>query len=275
MPPLLCLSPVLIDQSFPRDEAQLRTVAIALGEIFSNIRLGKARLVLTQTLREFVDNIDWTKTNHRGLLQQIYRDLSQMFLQTHGNIIVGNVSNVTEYALHPIPQSAIKLGFVDFWADELGKLLVLHERNVRGHEYFLGIACESAFSGGIVGSYPAPLTQRAFPLVGPSELSTILDDAFEWDIPANCHNLVIGVSDVCRNFRQLGAVALEPPERDSHYKLRFSNGSFWTLDYSWGRSIGEKTLNELKEYCGMPLNVIKYCLKNGKRPPRRLRLDTR
>ena len=274
MPPLLCLSPVLIDQSFPRNESQLTTVAVALGEVFSQIRSGKARLVLTQTLREFLDNIDWTKTNNRGLLQQIYRDLSHMFLQMHGSIVIDNISCVGEYTMHPIPLSASKHGFVEFWSDELGKLLVLHDRKIQRQEYFLGVACEFAFSGGTVGSYPHPLAQRAFPLVGPTELTTVLEDAFEWDIPSNSHNLAIGVTDVCRNFRQLGAIALEPPERDSHYKVRFSDGKCWTLDYSWGRNIGENALNELKEYCGMPLNVIKYCLKNGKRPLQRPRLDS-
>jgi len=33
MPTLLCLSPVILDQSFPRDDDELNLVAIALGEL--------------------------------------------------------------------------------------------------------------------------------------------------------------------------------------------------------------------------------------------------
>jgi hypothetical protein len=273
MPPLLCLSPVLIDQSFPRDDDQLRTVAAALGEVFSQIRLGTAKLVLTLTLREFLDNVDFVNTRNRGLLQQIYRDLSQMFLQTHGNVVIGDVKLVSAYNKHPVPLSASKLGFVEFWSDELGKLLVLHDRKIKGNEFFLGVACDSAFSGGSLGSYDQMTSQRSFPLVGPKELCTVLEDAYEWDLPPHCHQIKIGVEDIRRNFRHIGGIELEPPDKDSHYKVHFPNGLWWTLDHNWGRDIGDNVLKQLKSKSGLPLDVIKYCLKEGKIPRQKLRLE--
>ena len=273
MPPLLCLSPVLIDQSFPRDTSQLKTVAAALGLVYEQIHLGKARLVLTLTLRDFLDNVDFVNASNRGLLQEIHRSLKQMFLQTHGSVVVGDVRLVSEYTMHPVPVSASKLGFVEFWSDELGRLLVLHDRKIQGKEFFLGVACDSAFSGGNLGSYGQPSSQRAFPLVGPKELVTVLQDAFEWDLPPHCHQIVIGVEDVRRNFRKIGGIALDLPDKDSHYKVHFSDGSCWTFDHNWGRKIGNNVLNQLKSKSGMPLDVIKFCLKEGKTPRQKLRLE--
>jgi hypothetical protein len=273
MPPLLCLSPVLIDQSFPRDSEQLRMVATALGEVFAQVRSGRAKVLLTLTLKEFLDEIDWQQNQSIALLRQIHRELSQLFLQTHGTIVIQNLGQIKTYLPHPIPASASNAGFVEFWSDELGKLLILHDARAYKKEFFIGIACELAFSGGILGSYPLPHKARAFPLVGPQELPKLLEDAFEWDVPIDCHTLTIGVDDICRNFRQLGAIQLEQPYKDSHYKIYFPDGLSWTFDRNWGRDIGDNVLQQLKPRTGMPLGIIKYCLKEGKRPPKKLRLD--
>ncbi|MEY4706207.1 MAG: hypothetical protein RL042_2412 [Nitrospirota bacterium] len=243
--------------------------------MFEQIRSGNARLVLTLTLRDFLDDYDFVNAGNRGLLHQIYRDLKQMFLQTHGSIVVGDVKLAGDYTMHPIPVSASNVGFAEFWSDELGRLLVLHDRKIKGDEFFLGVACDSAFSGGSLGSYAQASGQRAFPLVGPKELTTVLQDAYEWDLPPHCHKIVIGVEDVRRNFRCINGIALDPPDKDSHYKVHFDDGACWTFDHNWGRDIGDNVLKQLKGKgkSKMPLDAIKYCLKEGKVPSRKLRLE--
>ena len=92
-------------------------------------------------------------------------------------------------------------------------------------------------------------------------------------LPPHCHQIVIGVDDVRRNFRRIGGIALDLPDKDSHYKVHFSDGSSWTFDHNWGRKIGDNVLNQLKSKSGMPLDVIKYCLKEGKIPSQKLLLE--
>ncbi len=54
MSALLCPSPVILDQSFPRDEDELNLVAVALGELQLYIEQDQAHLILTSTLRDLV-----------------------------------------------------------------------------------------------------------------------------------------------------------------------------------------------------------------------------
>ena len=54
MPPLLCASPVILDQSFPRNEYELRIVAIALGEIEKLISENRIHVLLTDVLSQII-----------------------------------------------------------------------------------------------------------------------------------------------------------------------------------------------------------------------------
>jgi hypothetical protein len=63
MPKLLCPSPVILDQSFPRDDDELNLVAVALGELQLYIEEDKAHLIVTNILRDLVadfEGFDWT-----------------------------------------------------------------------------------------------------------------------------------------------------------------------------------------------------------------------
>ena len=59
MPPLICGSPLILDQSFPRDEEELSAVARALGEIEKQLENNDIHLVLTEGLAQIVEEFDW------------------------------------------------------------------------------------------------------------------------------------------------------------------------------------------------------------------------
>ena len=270
MPPLICPSPAILDHSFPRSEAQLKGAAIALGQIMKSVQTNNATLVLTKILREFVQRIDWTQ-KHQALLREIYRFLSQLYLQTNKNLLVLDVSWVKNHKPHPIPLGTEEDGQVLDWADELGKLLLLHDQSIKTKRFFIGIACEKAFSGDMVNSY-CTMTERAFPLVGPQQLA-LLEDSYEWEVPPDAHGKTVGFDDVKQNFKSIGGSSFEAPSRGgSHYKLRFSSNACWVCDRNWGNDIGDNVLNQLKDHSGLPLPVIKFALLNGNLPRKRLRI---
>ena len=274
MTPLLCLSPVMLEQSFPRDDDQLSTAALALGNILGAVANGDARLILTATLRQFVEEeIDWSSPKTQGVLREIYRTFNQLFLTTPQELLQLDLSEVSGHEPHPSPLGTDPTeGLIVFWRDEVGRLLVLHDKCASNNRFFIGIACEKAFSGGEPNSYLNPSGARAFPLVGPSQLIN-LEDGYEWILPANAHQIIIAFDDVKRNYRAIGGVRFEPPSSGgSHYKVHFNGCRSWPCDYNWGRHIDDKMLDELKTHCSLPLNVIKYALRHGTLPERRIRL---
>ena len=106
---LLCLSPILLDQSFPRNEEELRIVASALGELELFVSCDTSKLVITQTLSDFIIDFDWASIN-LNLLTEIYRLLSQLLLRQDDRVIsmnkyldcINNYPNSTYYP-HPLP----------------------------------------------------------------------------------------------------------------------------------------------------------------------------
>jgi hypothetical protein len=54
MAPLLCPSPNIIDQAFPRSLGELRLINAALARISEGIENGEFMLVLTSALRQYV-----------------------------------------------------------------------------------------------------------------------------------------------------------------------------------------------------------------------------
>jgi len=58
MPPLLCLSPLILDQTFPRNEGELRLANDALGAVGESVLAGDVHLLVTEVLREFVLGVD-------------------------------------------------------------------------------------------------------------------------------------------------------------------------------------------------------------------------
>jgi hypothetical protein len=263
MPPLLCPSPVILDQSFPRDDHELKTVAIALGVIQHFISENRIHVVLTFVLGQVIQNFNW----NRGpqvvpLLMEIFRLLTQWFLQPHEGLVKFDVLAVKNYNPHPLPIGLSDEGLSIFWADEVGKLLVLHDVSV-GHQGFcIGVACERAFCGKEPNSYNNPHGLRCFPMVGPNQLGD-LQDAYEWGgIPAEVHSRKVALSDVNRNYRLLGASGIEPPQRGSHYKVLFPGNRSWTLTQNID-PIPDSFLRELVPITNLPLLVIKTVLLYG------------
>ena len=77
MPAPLIPSPVLLDHSFPRNDAELQTVGIALGELQNRLQKGEFHVLITKTLQEFVSSFDWQRVDETGILRDIYRLLIQ------------------------------------------------------------------------------------------------------------------------------------------------------------------------------------------------------
>jgi len=87
MPPLICCSPVILDQSFPRNRLELDLVVDTLGKIQEQIEFNEVHLILTEQLAEVVENFDWDIREEYAILLDIYRLLSQWFLQQHERLI--------------------------------------------------------------------------------------------------------------------------------------------------------------------------------------------
>jgi len=157
MPSLLCLSPTLLDQSFPRDENELQRVAIALGKIQEYLEQDEVHFIVTQTLCELVEIFEWDRPELESmypLISLIYNLLNQWILQPHEALVRIILPEDLNCQPHPLPEGTKSYGFVEDWSIEVGKLYGLHSTYVQGNEFFIGIACEFAFSGEELGQYP-------------------------------------------------------------------------------------------------------------------------
>jgi hypothetical protein len=272
MPPLICCSPVILDQSFPRDTSELYLVADTLGIIQDQVNCDEIHLILTDELTELVENFDWNVREEYAILRDIYRLLDQWFLQQHKRLIRVDLSEIQEYNKHPIPEGCEAQGLVDLWSDEVGKLLVKHDKCCPRDEFFIGIACESAYCTGEPRCYINPSGYRVFPLVGPNEIP-LLADAYDWQVHADIRRTRVYFKDVVRHFKVIGSESLIRPPRGSHYKLKFKGGRSWELDSNID-PVAEEHLRELTSITGYTLSVIKYALLNGELPNKILRFKT-
>lgn len=274
MPPLLCLSPVLLDQSFPRDEEELQRVAIALGEIQGCIENDEAHLVVTEPLEEVVEVFEWDHPQLCSMysLLQIIRDLlNQWFLQRHERLVKLKVPEDLDFQSHPVPKGSENQGLVEDWSVEVGKVFALHSECSKSREFFIGVACDCAFAGEELGEYDNPGSNPTFPLIGPEDVNS-LADAYEWSVPDGIRRRAVCFDDAYRNCFLLGATSIGPPSGGSHYKVKFPECDRpWPLD----RNVDPLPLRFLKQLvplAGYPLEVIIYALVNGVLPEYRLRL---
>jgi len=262
MPPLLCLSPLILDQSFPRDKNELSLVSGVLGTIQDLVEQDKIHFILTYNLRQLVQQFNWAQDQNKTLFD-IYRLLNQWFLQPNERLLEINVSKINDYNLHPIPRNCIGEGNSILWSNEMGKLLVLHDKCCTHDTFFIGVACEGAFSGKDKGVYDNPKNQRVFPLVGYGDIRT-LDDAFQWDIPSNIHNKNVSFDNFCKNYRVIGGISINKP-RGSHYKVNFKGSRPWELDRN-DDPIPDAYLRELSDITKFPILVLKTALIYGRLP---------
>jgi len=269
MPPLLCPSPQLLDQSFPRGQAELLLVATALGEIERCLSDNSAGVILTGTLQSYIELFDFQRTEPYPLLTDIYQLLVRWFLQPHSGIVRVPVETVLHAPSHPVPAECQHDALVEVWADEVGRILVLHDRYCSAQEFFIGVACARGFAGEPLGQYSNPHGIRAFPLVAPGDLGD-LEDAYRWDVPQDFTGRLVSFEDAKKNCPLLGAKEVREPHGGSHYQVKFPVRT-WPLDKNYPY-VPERYLRELVAITGYPLSVVKYALITGKLPPRVLRL---
>jgi hypothetical protein len=259
-----------LDQSFPRNEDELTISATALGELQGCIENNQIHLLMTDVLRDLVEDFDWASSNSRNLLGEIRRMLALLFLQPHNRLVEIGLNDVEAGCPHPVPETMENQGLAEIWADEIGKLLVLHDKCNRGQGFFVGIADELAFADLEGGHYHNPTRQRTFPLVGPDDFGQ-LSDAYEWEIPSDIRRKPIRFADIKKNIGALGAIRIDEPRRDDHYKALFRHQRSWTfkkLD-----QIPDRYLKELVPITGYPLDVIKAALITGVPPdPKKRRI---
>jgi len=193
------------------------------------------------------------------LLLDIYRLLNAWFLQTHARLVRVDTSSIHGVSLHPLPSGILDDGWASLWAEEVGKLLVMHD-SVCSHGFCVGIACEQAFTTGIPNAWQN--SGRSFPLVGPAQILT-LEDAYEWEpLPSDLHLKMVTLADAIKNVHLLGATAVDPCDGDGHYKVHFPGSRPWTLDYN-DDPVPENYVRELVAITGLPIFVIRTALVYG------------
>jgi len=278
MPPLLCPSPQILDQAFPRTEDELQIIAIALGEMQNALSDQRAGIILTQEFEAIMDMIDWQNQPY-PLIIEVQRLFSQLFLQTHPLVIYLDVPTLpqSDYHQHPLPSKCTGLVIANL-SDELGKILVMHDQCIEKDEYFIGIACPYGFSGGDLDTYQSPAIERYFPLVGKKTFEIMLDDAYEWYIPAKMDitNRSVDRNDLERNYAVIGISHIDSEKgRGSHQMLIIKGHRDISLpkpQRKGEKNIQDYVLKELSQTLRYPIDVIKYALLEGKLPERRCKL---
>ncbi|MBE2184482.1 MAG: hypothetical protein IAE89_13720 [Anaerolineae bacterium] len=267
MPPLLCLPPLLLDHSFPRDRDQLDIVLSALGEIEAYLQEEKCYLLNTDVFADFVESIDWSNPLSYPKIQIIYDFLARLYLQPSRNVLHFVFPNTEVTDPHPLPVKSGTSELSDLWSHEMAIILQFHD--TVSNPFFVGIACPYAFDGQEIDTYPQT-EQRKFPLVGQNDLQ-ILEDAFDWIVPSEIFNQEVSFYLAKKNCFKLGAEEVEEPSGGSHYKVRFKGRRPWVLDPN-NDPIPKAYLEELKTITGYSLGVIKMILIHGEIPKRRSKL---
>jgi len=153
MPPLLCLSPLILDQTFPRNEGELRLANDALGAVGESVLAGDVHLLVTEVLREFVLGVDMYRADPSGLWSLLYRGLAAWFLSPDSRVVQVDTATASNWQPHLLPTyCAGEEGLAAFWAEEAGRLLALHDACSPGAQFFIGVACAYGFAGGSVAS---------------------------------------------------------------------------------------------------------------------------
>lgn len=268
MPPLVCPSPNVVDQTFPRSNQELQLVQKALLNLTVIAEKEECLILLTSILSDFIVNLDqtfcWEVIARYPEVQIIYRVLAELGLQQHGVRRV-DVAAIQLVHVHPLPAGIESNAFSLRWTEELGRLYTLHSKHCSPGEFFIGIACTSAFAGGKKGRYENAANLPAFPLVGPDEVGA-LDDSFEWDIPAGTQAREVSFNDAYNRIVLLGGT-VHKPTGSSHYQVRFEGARTWPLDVNID-PIPNRFLKQLEPITKQKLVVIKYVLLNGEWPRR-------
>ena len=164
-------------------------------------------------------------------------------------------------------------GLAEIWADELGKLLKAHDECCSGNNFFIGIACEKAYSGFPIGSFQQNGDSRHFPLIGPNNIKDKLIDAYVWDIHPDIRRQTLWNSNIFNNYKVIGSYKIERPSGHSHYKVRFKNKRPWELDVNVD-PVPNRFISQLETITGLPAIVLKAALLTGYLPLKRIRIPS-
>src|SRR5579859_81190 len=124
MPPALCLPPVILDQSFPRDIEELNRAAFALGSLQELAENNGCFLILTSCLMTYQDCFEWEGQVKAAypLLVDLQRIVVQWLLQPTNRIRCVSTEEISAFIPHPVPSGSGVGPLVDIWRDETGKL---------------------------------------------------------------------------------------------------------------------------------------------------------
>jgi hypothetical protein len=274
MPALLCPSPVILDQSFPRSVEELRIVAVALGELQASVEKRQIQLVLTGVLQQIAEDIEWQRpVGQYPLLVDIHRLIVQLFLQPHQGLIAVRFPERLSVPPHPVYSKAIEGPRIETWCEELGQLLLVHNETRNGGPYYIGIACEHCFAGVAETDHAAAVghAESGFPAVGPKDVGT-LADAYYRHTPEDIHAQSVSFRQAKKNCRILGATAVLKPAGGSHYKVVFPNAPRpWPLDSNVD-PIPDRFLAQLESISGFEKSVVIAALVTGELPQKRLKM---
>jgi hypothetical protein len=190
---------------------------------------------------------------------EVYRLLAQWFLQRHEALAELDLSGVANYQPHPVPVGCKRDKWVEFWADELGRLLEVHKECGPPAGFSVAVACEKAFAGEPVGRYDGAPANGAFPLIGRDQLKSTLVDAYEWEIDRDIVRKHVSLKMARENCFALGQRGSCPRS------VTATSNSCSQADRDLGRSAETMTLSPLGIYvncaksldfrrlsCGMP-----------------------
>lgn len=249
----------------------LRDVALSLGAITELFEQNIIGILLTDVLGDIVadENWEWDQGDKIPLLRDIRRHIVNLFQQEQHGLVRVSVSCINSYCQHPIPGGEDPEGLFTFWADELGRILALHDSVYRDGEFHFGIACHQAFAGKACGQYSVP--DRALPLVG-HDCVQRLGDAYLWELPDDISRREVSFRQAKKNCSVLGASKVASPSGGgSHYRVIFPGQRTWILDRN-NDPLPERFLRQLEPITNYPIDVIKYALTEGKIPNRNLPL---
>jgi hypothetical protein len=265
MPPGLCLSPTILDQSFPRTKDELDRAVVCLGNIQGLAETRASYVLITTVLAAYHEAYDWQNSNSYALLNEIYRLVTQWLLQPTEYVRQVSTNEVTDFSQHPLPQGHAESGPVQSWRDETGKLFSLYRNHCQGRNC-IGLACDYAFSEGQLGAYPEGSTTDRFPLVGPDQLLE-MDDFDDWELPDGLQSIQISFNDAKKNLAVIGGEVAKRAE-GSHYKVKFKGAPrSWVLDRN-NDPIPDRFLDELEALSKFPAKVVRFALIYGSLPPR-------
>lgn len=276
--PLLYPAPHLIDHTYTHSEEYVKLIASALADLLSMVSRGDAYLIVTDFMFNLLTLCDCTEP--QPFISFIYRDLVKLLINPSKYIL--HVDWLTKYKDKNFNEinCCTEFAFISDWASEVNVLVRLQQAYGNHAKPFIGIICQEELLSLCANNQNNEICVKcclnspdnSIPLINGIISDLALDSGFEWIHPSNNKRIRIRIQHIKKNFRVVGGFRLEPPYKDSHYKIHFPNG------YSWPFSINddpvpERYLEELSRGIDMPKDVLKAALFTGLPPILKCKLD--